>query len=68
MKCEVLAALSLQVGARFPYTHIVSFGGCGEDFMLVVADPAIDQPSTKLVFSTSRIKVRIIPRLFIYIL
>jgi len=52
---------TMQVSERYPYPSIVTFGGCQEDFMLVVTSP--DRQSTdsittqKLLFKTSKPKI-----------
>ena len=51
----------MQVSEKYPYPSIVTFGGCQEDFMLVVTSP--DRQSTdsittqKLLFETSKPKI-----------
>ena len=51
----------MQVSEKYPYPSIVTFGGCQEDFMLVVTSP--DRQSTdsittqKLLFKTSKPKI-----------
>lgn len=48
----------MQALARYPYTSVVTFGGCQEDFMLVVSsDDGIG--SQKLLFSLSKPKVNL---------
>lgn len=49
-----LATMNLLV--RYAYTSIVTFGGCQDDFMLVVC-PEENEPSQKLLFSLSKPKV-----------
>ncbi|PSN42249.1 Uncharacterized protein C0J52_24805, partial [Blattella germanica] len=47
---------SMQAIARYPYSNIVTFGGCQDDFMLVVtAEEATG--SQKLLFALSKPKV-----------
>lgn len=47
---------SMQALARYPYTSVVTFGGCQEDFMLVIScDDGIG--SQKLLFSLSKPKI-----------
>jgi hypothetical protein len=57
---SLLSHLSMQVIERFPYQSIVTFGGCQEDFMLVVSSPTSSGglPSTeRLLFSTSKPRI-----------
>ncbi|GLV35231.1 uncharacterized protein CBL_01620 [Carabus blaptoides fortunei] len=49
-----LATMNLLV--RYAYTSIVTFGGCQDDFMLVVC-PEENEPSQKLLFSLSKPKI-----------
>eukprot|EP00092_Neocalanus_flemingeri_P001971 GFUD01002103.1.p1 GENE.GFUD01002103.1~~GFUD01002103.1.p1 ORF type:complete len:1505 (+),score=292.95 GFUD01002103.1:136-4515(+) len=58
---SLLDHTTMQVSERYPYPAIVTFGGCQEDFMLVVTSP--DRQSTdsittqKLLFETSKPKI-----------
>jgi len=58
---SLLDHTTMQVSERYPYPAIVTFGGCQDDFMLVVTSP--DRQSTdsittqKLLFETSKPKI-----------
>lgn len=58
---SLLDHTTMQVSERYPYPSIVTFGGCQEDFMLVVTSP--DRQSTdsittqKLLFETTKPKI-----------
>jgi len=57
---SLLSHMSMQVIERFPYQSIVTFGGCQEDFMLVVSSPTSSGglPATeRLLFSTSKPRI-----------
>lgn len=48
----------MQVIERFPYPSIVTFGGCQEDFMLVVSGTTGDLPVTeRLLFTTTKPRI-----------
>ncbi|XP_050508419.1 uncharacterized protein CG43867 isoform X5 [Diabrotica virgifera virgifera] len=52
----VLDLATMQQRMKYPYTNVLTFGGCQEDFMLVVTQN--DQlPSQKLIFSLSKPKI-----------
>lgn len=44
--------------ARYSYSRVLTFGGCQDDFMLVVATD--NGSSHKLLFSLSKLKVRVL--------
>lgn len=46
----------MQQRVRYAYTNVLTFGGCQEDFMLVVTQND-QQPSQKLIFSLSKPKI-----------
>ena len=50
---------SMQVTQRFSYTNIVTFGGCQEDFMLVVTSPDMTEVNStqKMLFETTKPKI-----------
>ncbi|XP_018571697.1 uncharacterized protein CG43867 isoform X3 [Anoplophora glabripennis] len=52
----VLDLATMQQRVRYPYTNVLTFGGCQEDFMLVVTQND-QQPSQKLIFSLSKPKI-----------
>lgn len=52
----VLELATMQQRVRYPYTNVLTFGGCQEDFMLVVTQND-QQPSQKLIFSLSKPKI-----------
>uniref|UniRef100_A0A1Y1LP69 PH domain-containing protein n=1 Tax=Photinus pyralis TaxID=7054 RepID=A0A1Y1LP69_PHOPY len=52
----VLDLATMQQCVRYPYTNVLTFGGCQEDFMLVVTQND-QQPSQKLIFSLSKPKI-----------
>lgn len=52
----VLDLATMQQRVRYPYTNVLTFGGCQEDFMLVVTQNE-QQPSQKLIFSLSKPKI-----------
>lgn len=52
----VLDLATMQQRVRYPYTNVLTFGGCQEDFMLVVTQND-HQPSQKLIFSLSKPKI-----------
>ncbi|XP_066150392.1 uncharacterized protein CG43867 isoform X4 [Euwallacea fornicatus] len=47
---------TMQQRHRYPYTNVLTFGGCQEDFMLVVTQND-QQPSQKLIFTLSKPKI-----------
>ncbi|XP_023332150.1 uncharacterized protein CG43867 [Eurytemora carolleeae] len=56
----VLDPGSLQVVSRYPYSTVVSFGGCGDNFMLVVLVSSTlnnTNKTNKLIFSTTKVKI-----------
>ncbi|CAG9859770.1 unnamed protein product [Phyllotreta striolata] len=53
----VLDLATMQQRVRYPYTNVLTFGGCQEDFMLVVTQNDQQQPSQKLIFSLSKPKI-----------
>ncbi|CAG9819593.1 unnamed protein product [Phaedon cochleariae] len=55
----VLDLATMQPRSRHPYTDVLTFGGCQEDFMLVVVTQHQQQPpsSQKLIFSLSKPKI-----------
>lgn len=53
----LLELATMTVLVRYPYSFVVTFGGCQEDFMLVVC-PEESEGSQKLLFSLSKPKVR----------
>ncbi|XP_048526444.1 uncharacterized protein CG43867 isoform X5 [Dendroctonus ponderosae] len=56
---ESITALDLatmQQRQGYPYTNVLTFGGCQEDFMLVVTQND-QQPSQKLIFTLSKPKI-----------
>ena len=58
---KVLDPGSLQLVSRYPYSSVVSFGGCGDNFMLVVLISSTlnnTNKTNKLIFSTTKIKVK----------
>lgn len=57
----LLELASMNVIVRYQYNSIVTFGGCQDDFMLVVC-PEENEPSQKLLFSLSKPKVRHVSR------
>ncbi|XP_074025916.1 uncharacterized protein CG43867 isoform X5 [Leptinotarsa decemlineata] len=52
----VLDLATMQQRMRYAYTNVLTFGGCQEDFMLVVTQND-QQPSQKLIFSLSKPKI-----------
>ncbi|XP_018336737.1 uncharacterized protein CG43867 isoform X2 [Agrilus planipennis] len=52
----VLDLATMQQRMRYSYTNVLTFGGCQEDFMLVVTQSE-QQPSQKLIFSLSKPKI-----------
>jgi hypothetical protein len=52
----ILDLATMQQRVRYPYTNVLTFGGCQEDFMLVVTQND-QQPSQKLIFSLSKPKI-----------
>ncbi|XP_057660411.1 uncharacterized protein CG43867 isoform X4 [Diorhabda carinulata] len=52
----VLDLATMQQRVKYPYTNVLTFGGCQEDFMLVVTQND-QQPSQKLIFSLSKPKI-----------
>ncbi|XP_065158383.1 uncharacterized protein CG43867-like isoform X5 [Atheta coriaria] len=52
----VLELANMQQRVRYAYTNVLTFGGCQEDFMLVVTQND-QQPSQKLIFSLSKPKI-----------
>lgn len=52
----VLDLATMQQRVRYPYTSVLTFGGCQEDFMLVVTQNE-QQLSQKLIFSLSKPKI-----------
>lgn len=52
----VLDLATMQQRVRYPYTNVLTFGGCQEDFMLVVTQNE-QQSSQKLIFSLSKPKI-----------
>lgn len=54
---------AMQPLARYPYSSVLTFGGCQDDFMLVVsANEGLG--SQKLLFALSKPKVRIFINFF----
>lgn len=53
----VLDLATMQQRVRYPYTTVLTFGGCQEDFMLVVTQQNDQQSSQKLIFSLSKPKI-----------
>ena len=55
----VLDHSSMQVTIRFSYTNFVTFGGCQDDFMIVVTTPDTtdDDSNMKMIFGTSKPKI-----------
>lgn len=53
----VLDLATMQQRVRYPYTNVLTFGGCQEDFMLVVTQNEQQQPSQKLIYSLSKPKI-----------
>ncbi|XP_037073458.1 pleckstrin homology domain-containing family H member 1-like [Pollicipes pollicipes] len=54
----VLNVSTLQETARYQYTSVVTFGGCQDDFMLVVSENGSDAASTeKLLFNMPKPKI-----------
>ena len=53
---SVLEHNTMQVTDRFSYTNIITFGGCQDDFMLVISSPETAE-SQKLLFETSKPKI-----------
>lgn len=56
---SILDHNTMQVTQRFSYTNFVTFGGCQDDFMLVVNNPNVndDDATMKLLFRTSKPKI-----------
>ncbi|XP_076257246.1 uncharacterized protein CG43867 isoform X9 [Rhynchophorus ferrugineus] len=52
----LLDLATMQQRQRYPYTNVLTFGGCQEDFMLVVTQNE-QQHSQKLIFSLSKPKI-----------
>lgn len=52
----ILDLATMQQRTRYPYTNVLTFGGCQEDFMLVVTQND-QQPSQKLIFNLSKPKI-----------
>ncbi|CAH0561141.1 unnamed protein product [Brassicogethes aeneus] len=52
----VLDLATMQQRVRYPYTHVLTFGGCQEDFMLVVTQNDQHQ-SQKLIFALGKPKI-----------
>lgn len=52
----LLDLASMNVIVRYQYNSIVTFGGCQDDFMLVVC-PEENEPSQKLLFALSKPKI-----------
>ena len=53
---SVLDHTSMQVTEKFSYTNIITFGGCQDDFMLVISIPETAE-SQKLLFETTKPKI-----------
>lgn len=53
---SVLDHNTMQVTERFSYTNIITFGGCQDDFMLVISSQETAE-SQKLLFETSKPKI-----------
>ena len=53
---SVLDHTTMQVTEKFSYTNIITFGGCQDDFMLVISSPETAE-SQKLLFETSKPKI-----------
>ena len=47
---------TMQVTEKFSYTNIITFGGCQDDFMLVISIPETAE-SQKLLFETTKPKI-----------
>ena len=47
---------TMQVTERFSYTNIITFGGCQDDFMLVISSPETAE-SHKILYETSKPKI-----------
>lgn len=52
----ILELATMTMLVRYSYTSVVTFGGCQDDFMLVVC-PEENEPSQKLLFSLSKPKI-----------
>ncbi|XP_022913266.1 uncharacterized protein CG43867 isoform X3 [Onthophagus taurus] len=52
----ILDLATMQQCVRYPYTNVLTFGGCQEDFMLVVTQNE-QQHSQKLIFALSKPKI-----------
>merc|ERR1719382_819391 len=53
---SVLDHNTMQVTERISYTNIITFGGCQDDFMLVISSPETAE-SHKLLYETSKPKI-----------
>ena len=53
---SVLDHTTMQVTEKFSYTNIITFGGCQDDFMLVISIPETAE-SQKLLFETTKPKI-----------
>lgn len=51
----ILDLATMQQRVRYPYTNVLTFGGCQDDFMLVVTQNGGEQ--NKLIFSLSKPKI-----------
>jgi hypothetical protein len=57
----ILELGSMALKARYPYSSVVTFGGCQDDFMLVVSREAEGKgTSQRLLFALSQAKVKLI--------
>lgn len=56
---SVLELSSMATIARYPYSSVMTFGGCQDDFMLVVSaeDTLAGSPEQKLLFAMSKPKI-----------
>lgn len=54
---SVLELASMAPIATHPYSSVVTFGGCQDDFMLVVVAPDEGAPPQKFIFSLNKPKV-----------